>query len=426
MGIQMKKLNKYSRREILKTSASTASVFALSTGFPTILKAENNIKIGVPTILSGPVAQLGISVSNALNIAVDNFNKSGGLDGRNIELIIRDSRAKPDEAARVCRNFINSDKVDVIINSEASGATFAVQEVIRESGTLCLHTVSETTSLTANPSIRTWNAFRFARQGIHDAVGSALYAAKLVKEKGIRKWMTVGPDYAYGRDSVDTFTDILKKLSPELEIIGQVWPKLFQSDYTEVISQIARKKPDAVYCCLWGGDLVSFIGESNLYRLFDKSELFAINLADYTTMSAIKNLPEGVHSATRYVAAWPNTQENRDYDKFYTTLYENHPTNWSWQSTVAMDYLINALKETGGTDNKKLAEAIKGKTRKSFMGVGDKNSVSIRDYDQTIIDYSIAWGTAIPNNPYIKDIEAADWNTIKEYEKEWLANKGWL
>lgn len=422
----MKKLNKYSRREILKTSASTASVFALSTGFPTILKAENNIKIGVPTILSGPVAQLGISVSNALNIAVDNFNKSGGLDGRNIELIIRDSRAKPDEAARVCRNFINSDKVDVIINSEASGATFAVQEVIRESGTLCLHTVSETTSLTANPSIRTWNSFRFARQGIHDAVGSALYAAKLVKEKGIRKWMTVGPDYAYGRDSVDTFTDILKKLSPELEIIGQVWPKLFQSDYTEVISQIARKKPDAVYCCLWGGDLVSFIGESNLYRIFDKSELFAINLADYTTMSAIKNLPEGVHSATRYVAAWPNTQENRDYDKFYTTLYENHPTNWSWQSTVAMDYLINALKETGGTDNKKLAEAIKGKTRKSFMGVGDKNSVSIRDYDQTIIDYSIAWGTAIPNNPYIKDIEAADWNTIKEYEKEWLANKGWL
>ena len=60
------------------------------------------------------------------------------------------------------------------------------------------------------------------------------------------------------------------------------------------------------------------------------------------------------------------------------------------------------------------------------MPVGDKNSVSIRDYDQTIIDYSIAWGTAIPNNPYIKDIEAADWNTIKEYEKEWLANKGWL
>ncbi|HIG09369.1 MAG TPA: ABC transporter substrate-binding protein [Alphaproteobacteria bacterium] len=422
----MKKLNKYSRRDILKTSASTASVFALSTGFPTILKAENNIKIGVPTILSGRVAQLGISVSNALNMAVDNFNKSGGLDGRNIELIIRDSRAKPDEAARVCRNFINSDKVDAIINAEASGASFAVQEVIRESGTLCLHTVSETTSLTADPSIRTWNAFRFSRQGIHDAVGSAEYAAKLVKEKGLKKWMSIGPDYAYGRDSTKTFFDMLQKFAPGVEIVGQGWPKLFQPDYTEVITQIVREKPDAIYSCLWGGDLVSFVNQAILYDTFKNSELFAINLADYTTMSAIKNLPKGLHSATRYVAAWPNTQDNRDYDKAYTDLYGDHPTNWSWETSIAIDYLINALKETGSTDNKKLAEALKGKTRKSFMGVGEGNSVTIRNNDQTLVDYSIGWGTTIPNDPFVKDIQSVDWNTIKELEKEWLINKGWL
>ena len=422
----MKKLNKYSRREILKTSASTASVFALSTGFPTILKAENNIKIGVPTILSGRVAQLGISVSNALNMAVYNFNKSGGLDGRNIELIIRDSRAKPDEAARVCRNFINSDKVDAIINAEASGASFAVQEVIRESGTLCLHTVSETSRLTADPSIRAWNAFRFSRQGIHDAVGSARYAAKIIKEKGLKKWMSINPDYAYGRDSDDTFFWALEEFSPGFEVLGKGWPKIFQPDYTEVITQIARKKPDAIYSSLWGGDLVSFIDQAALYGIFNNTQLFAINLADYTTMSAVKNLPKGLHSATRYVAAWPNTQDNRDYDNSYTNLYGDHPTNWSWETTVGIDYLISALKETGGTDNKKLAEAIKGKTRKSFMGVGDGNTVSMRDKDQTIIDYSIGWGTTIANDPYMTNIQAADWHTIEELEKEWLTDKGWL
>ena len=63
--------------------------------------------------------------------------------------------------------------IDINLNCEASSASFAVQEVIRESGTLCLHCISETSSLTADPSIRAWNAFRFARQGIHDAVGSA-------------------------------------------------------------------------------------------------------------------------------------------------------------------------------------------------------------------------------------------------------------
>ena len=87
-------------------------------------------------------------------------------------------------------------------------------------------------------------------------------------------------------------------------------------------------------------------------------------------MNAIRNLPKGLHSATRYVAAWPDTQENRNYDKSYTDLYGDHPTNWSWEASIAIDYLIEAMKVTGGTDNKKLAEAMRGKTSPSFMGVG--------------------------------------------------------
>ena len=252
----MIKRNKHTRRTVIKNAALGIGALSFSAGFPSILKADDNIKIGVPTILSGRVAQLGISVTNAIKMAVNKFNEEGGLDGRKIELIIRDSRAKPDEAARVCRDFINSDNVDVIVNAEASGASFAVQEVIRESGTLCLHTVSETTSLTADPSIRAWNAFRFSRQGIHDAVGSAKYAAKIIEKKGIKKWMSINPDYAYGRDSDDTFFWALEKFAPGFELIGKGWPKIFQPDYTEVITKIAREKPDAIYSSLWGGELV--------------------------------------------------------------------------------------------------------------------------------------------------------------------------
>ena len=422
----MIKRNKHTRRTVIKNAALGIGALSFSTGFPSILKADDNIKIGIPTILSGRVAQLGISVTNAIKMAVNKFNEEGGLDGRKIELIIRDSRAKPDEAARVCRDFINSDNVDVIVNAEASGASFAVQEVIRESGTLCLHTVSETTSLTADPSIRAWNAFRFSRQGIHDAVGSAKYAAKIIEKKGIKKWMSINPDYAYGRDSDDTFFWALEKFAPGFELIGKGWPKIFQPDYTEVITKIAREKPDAIYSSLWGGDLVSFIDQASLYGIFKNTEFFAINLADYTTMNAIRNLPKGLHSATRYVAAWPDTEENRAYDKSYTDLYGDHPTNWSWEASIAMDYLINALKETGGTDNKKLAEALKGKTIPSFMGVGEGNTVTIRDRDQTITNYSIGWGTTIPKEPFIQDVQAANWDTIENLEEEWLTNKGWI
>ena len=422
----MKKYNKHSttRRKLLKSSlAGTAYA---SMGFPSILRAEENIKIGIPTILSGRVAQLGISATNAIRLHVEKFNEEGGFDGRTIELIVRDTRAKPDEAARVTRDFINSDKVDIILNCEASGASFAVQEVIRESGTLCLHCISETSSLTADPSIRAWNAFRFARQGIHDAVGSARYAAEIAKEKSLKKWMSVNPDYAYGRDSDDTFFWALEKFSPGFEIIGKGWPKIFQPDYTEVITQIAREKPDAVYSSLWGGDLVSFIDQASLYGIFKNTELFAINLADYTTMSAIKNLPKGLHSATRYIAAYPNTKENKSFDSAYTERFGDHPTNWSWETAVATDFLISAIQETKSLDPKNISESLNGKSRKSFIGVGAENTVTMRSQDQTLIDYAIGWGSTLPKEPYMKDVKAADWDTIQVIEKEWLTSKGWI
>nr|MCS5623286.1 ABC transporter substrate-binding protein [Candidatus Neomarinimicrobiota bacterium] len=264
------------------------------------------------------------------------------------------------------------------------------------------------------------------RQGIHDAVGSASYAANLVKEKGLKKWMSIGPDYAYGRDSTATFFEVLKKFSPDIEIVGQGWPKLFQPDYTEVITQIVREKPDAIYSCLWGGDLVSFIDQAALYGTFKNSELFAINLADYTTMSAIKNLPKGLHSATRYIAAYPDTQENRDFDSAYTNRFGDHPTNWSWETAVAIDFLISAMQEVGDLNTKKLAESLNGKRRQSFIGVGEENTVTMRSQDQTLVNYAIGWGSTLPKEPYMRDVRAADWNTIQELEKEWLSSKGWI
>ena len=143
--------NRIDRRQFGLGAASAAAI----AGFPAILRAQNApIKLGMPTILSGRVAQLGISTSNAAQLSIDAFNAAGGLDGRPVELLLRDSKAKPDEAARVVRDLVNSDRVDAIFNAEASSASFAVQEVVRETGTLCLHVTSETSSLTADPAIR--------------------------------------------------------------------------------------------------------------------------------------------------------------------------------------------------------------------------------------------------------------------------------
>ena len=128
-----------------------------------------------------------------------------------------------------------------------------MQEVIRELKVLCIHTNSETSSLSADPKIHVPTAFRVARQGIHDAIVSAAYAGNVAKAKGLKTWMSCSPDYAYGRDNTSLFLEYLKRFHPEVELVGETWPKLFQADYTENVTKILQVKPQALYSALWAG-----------------------------------------------------------------------------------------------------------------------------------------------------------------------------
>ncbi len=130
------------RRGVLKAAAAGAAAI---TGFPHIAGAQAKvIRVGMPTILSGRVAILGTSSRAAAQLAVKQFNDAGGAGGRTIELVDRDSKGRPDEAAKVVRDLINNDGCEIIIDSEASSGAFAVHEVIRDLPVLCLHTASET------------------------------------------------------------------------------------------------------------------------------------------------------------------------------------------------------------------------------------------------------------------------------------------
>lgn len=413
-----------SRRTTLKGLAALTAAGAA--GFPAILKAQGagTIRIGMPTILSGRVAILGQSSVGAATMVVKRVNAAGGIDGRKIELVIRDSKGVPQEAAKVTRDLIN-EGCELILDAEASSGAFAVHEVIKDAGCLCIHTCSETSSLSANPKIHVPTAFRAARQGIHDAVGGGEYAAKIAKEKGLKKWMTCSPDYAYGRDNTAEFMEYAKYFEPSIEVVDQAWPKLFQPDYTEVVTKILQAKPQALYSALWGGDLVAFIDQGNLYGLFSQTTTFSVNLGDYPVLTTVKNLPPGMHSGSRYNYTVPQTPENKAwYDSYLAENNKQMPTNWSWQNALAMEIIVEALKQAKSTDGKKLAEAVKGMKIKSPFG--QNGTITMRAEDNTIVDYVVGYGVTVQKDPYITGFQSASWDKIYELEKEWKKKQGYV
>ncbi|WP_428661252.1 ABC transporter substrate-binding protein [Reyranella sp.] len=411
------------RRGLIKGVGAMAAAGAV--GMPAIVKGQGGtIKIGVPTIQSGRVALVGLTSVGGLRSVLDKVNEAGGINGKKIELVVRDSKGAPQEAAKVTRDLINNDRCQIIIDAEASSGAFAVHEVIREIGVLCLHTNSETSSLTADPKLHVPTAFRTARQGIHDAIGGGDYAARIAKAKGLKKWVTCSPDYAYGRSNTAEFMEYAKHFEGSIQVVEEAWPKLFQPDYTEVVTKVLNSKADAMYSALWGGDLSAFIDQGNLYGLFDKQASFMVNLGDYGVVDEVKQFPAGVYSGGRYNRTVPATKENEDWYQAYVKNYKHKPTNWSWENATAATFLVEALRATNGdTDGKKLAAALKGMTIKSPWGMD--GTITMRADDNTIVNYIIGYGLSQSKEPYISDFKSSPWEPILELEKQWKKKLGY-
>ena len=409
------------RRTVL---AAGAVSLAAPLAAPWVARAEGNtLKIGMQSILSGPIALLGTSSRNALMMEQDRINASGGFLGRQIEFVFRDSKGQPQEAARIARELVNSTGCELLVDSEASSGAFAVQEVVRDLGNIvCIHTNSETSSLTADPKIRAPTAFRVARQGVHDAVAGSIYLASLAKEKKLNKWATCSPDYAYGRDTTAQYLQFLKQFDPDIEVVTDAWPKLGQPDFTEVITKLIQAKPQALFTLLYAGDLSAFVNQGNVYALFSQMTVATPNI-DYPVLAAIKNLPAGIQSATRYLETFPDTPANKEWGEAYLKRWNERPTNWSWQNALAMHFYEEAIKKTNSLDAKTLAAALTG--MKINTPFGADGTITMRD-DHTTIGYAIGWGQTTPKEPFISDIKAADWGKIVELETEWKKQKQYI
>jgi branched-chain amino acid transport system substrate-binding protein len=409
-----------SRRSAMALMGAGAATFAA----PWVARADaKTIKIGMQSILSGPIALLGTSSRNALMIEQERINAAGGFLGRPIEIIFRDSKGQPQEAARVARELVNSTGCELLIDAEASSASFAVQEVVRDlNNIVCIHTNSETSSLTADPKIRAPLGFRTARQGIHDSVAGSTYLADYSKGKKLNRWATCSPDYAYGRDVTAQYLQFLKQFNPDIEVIADAWPKLGQPDFTEVITKLIQAKPQALFTLLYAGDLSAFVNQGNVYALFSQMTVGTPNV-DYPVMAAIKNLPPGIQSATRYLETFPATAANKEWGQAYLKRWNERPTTWSWQNTVAIQFYEAAIKKAGTLDAKPLADALLG--LKIDTPFGADGTITMRD-DHTTINYAIGWGQTTPKEPFIIDVKAADWGRLLEFETEWKKQQKYI
>src|SRR5574342_917827 len=223
-------------------------LLAARLALPIAAEAQKPIKVGYPMILSGSGALFGEPALKGAQMYVEEINAKGGVLGRKIELIPRDTKGDANEAVRVSRELILKDNVDFLVGTLTSAEGPAVSVVAKENKIVFIAPIPKTDQLTAADKLHPY-VFRVAANTTMEGRS----AAEIVAKWPVTRIATIALDYAYGQDVTKAFVDHIKKIKPSVQIVDQQWPKLGEQDYNPFINAQMAKKPEAIVSAIWGG-----------------------------------------------------------------------------------------------------------------------------------------------------------------------------
>jgi branched-chain amino acid transport system substrate-binding protein len=199
------------RRQAL---ASGAAAIATAISKPAIA-AKEPILIGYLPALTGPSSSTGIGINRGTQLAVEEINAAGGIDGRQIELIVRDTQSDPTKAVNGAAELIHS-KVNVIFGPLNSGESLAAVPLIARSNTLQVHPcwVDSLTDPKKYPM-----CFRNAPTNQQIGAAANRYVLEVLKNK---KVAVISDTTGYGTASVNAYVPMLKAKGAEVVYQGNV------------------------------------------------------------------------------------------------------------------------------------------------------------------------------------------------------------
>ncbi|WP_049906613.1 ABC transporter substrate-binding protein [Halorubrum aidingense] len=381
VGNEMSSENRSSvgrRRFLQAAGAGTAVALAGCSGGG----GDDVVRLGATYILSGFASLYGEAAERGLEMAQSEINDNGGIDGRDVEVIVRDTEASADTAIQQMRSLVEEDNVDGLFGLDSSGVAQAVAPQAAELGIPYMITHAATPFVTSpegehENSVGNDYVFRDANNLAQDMYGAAQTAAEL----DATEWATIGPDYAFGYETWDYFQDFCAGLGVDAEFTAEQFPPLTTGDYTPYISSILDAEPDAVITPLWGADLTTFVGQAEDAGWFDQIDhtLFSVGMGTDLASDG-SPLPEGEYASTRYDPFVPDTEANNSFRETYYEEHETLPTYNAEGAYRALYLYKEAIESAGGTDPDAIVDEFTGMEHSGPVGdyrFSEKNQATV-------------------------------------------------
>lgn len=261
--------------------------------------APAELKVAFVDFLSGPAAIFGTSGRYATEWLVDKWNKEGGIKGVPLKLVILDENGGPAKMVTEFRRLVMEEKVNAVLGYTSSSNALAVAPVAEELKTLTVIHVAGTNRLTEDHKLH--YTFRTSNHQAADSVLLARYVLNL--KPNLKSIAGVNEDYAWGRDSWETFMGAIQALRPGVKVKAELWTKFQAGEYSAELSKLLEVRADVAHSSFWAGGLVTFIKQAKARRLF-KQSLVALSCGTQVLQFVGKEMPDGVVVCPRATGAY--------------------------------------------------------------------------------------------------------------------------
>ncbi len=287
-------------------------------------------------------------------LALEEINAAGGVDGRKLEVVSRDDGGDPGTAVRVAEELISRDRVSLLMGTFASNVGLAVANLANQRKTVFIAAEPLTDKIVWQEGNR--YTFRLRPSTYMQVAMLVPEAAKLKK----KRWAIVYPNYEYGQSATASFKQLMAKARPGIEIVEEQAPPLGKIDAGAVVQALLDSKPDAIFSSLFAADLQKFVREGNIRGLFKGRAVFDLLGGEPEYLDPLKDeTPEGW-----WVTGYPwnqiKTPEHTKFLNAYEKRWKDYPRVGSVVGYTTMYTVADALRKAGSADSEKLIAALEG------------------------------------------------------------------
>ncbi|MGC3973330.1 MAG: ABC transporter substrate-binding protein [Nitrospira sp.] len=334
--------------------------------------AAEPLKIGILDPLSSPYKTSSIHDVHGANVAVDLFNKRGGVLGRPVTILEADDASDPETALKAATKFVQEDRVDVLMGTFNAECALVVSEFAKKANKLFMVTGAHLPELTGAAC----NSHTFVFMPNASMLAQAV-VPQLVKTYGTR-WYMITTSSLDGKAMAQAMAST--GLAHGVEFVGETLMPFGSTDFSPALTTAKDKRPTLVLLNLYGWDLVHAL------KAYTKLDLAKerIGVGGMIAGEQIGRPLGYANNSGIWGLIWDpkvNTEGSRRFIQGVVEKYSHTPTSRCYLGYAAMTQILEAIQRAGTTEASALIKALEGhefdglKEGRSFFRTSDHQHV---------------------------------------------------